>query len=480
MTQILHSAYINGQWLDNLLNDQSITLINPATEETYAQLPPATGVQLDAAVASAQAAFTEFSQSGLGDRLELLQCLNEQFQHRREDIAQAMTLEMGAPIKFSRAGQAGCGTGHFKAAHQALAQFQFHQLAHGQTLVREAIGVCGLITPWNWPVNQIACKIAPAFACGCPVVLKASELSSLSAQLFAEVIGAAIAEVGLDPGIFNLVQGSGPDLGRALAAHSGIDMVSFTGSTQAGRDVAVQASASIKRVCQELGGKSPYIVASPCNIEVAVTDCCKHLFLNTGQSCNAPSRLLVPRNRLAQAEAAALTFCQSLVIGSPQEEATRMGPLVSQRQWQRVQDLIQAGLDEGAKLIAGGPGRPDHLEKGFYTQATVFSNVENSMNIAREEIFGPVLCIIAYDTIKQAVEIANDTPYGLAAYIGCDNLNLANATAKKLRAGMIHINGADNDFALPFGGYKQSGNGREWGQLGFEEYLETKVIMTRQ
>ncbi|MEC8332280.1 MAG: aldehyde dehydrogenase family protein, partial [Pseudomonadota bacterium] len=373
----------------------------------------------------------------------------------------------------SKTAQVGSGMGHFMTALKILEDFEFEEIRGSTRIVKESAGVCGFITPWNWPLNQIACKVAPAIAAGCTMVLKPSEIAPISAYILAEVI----AESGLPAGVFNLVNGDGPAVGSAISAHPDIDLVSFTGSTRAGREVARDAADGIKRVTQELGGKSANIILEDvADFAKAVGGGVASCFGNSGQSCNAPTRMLVPAARMAEAIEVAKVAAAKAIVGDPQDDTTKLGPVVSEMQYTKIQGLIAKGVEEGAELIAGGTGRPEGLDKGYYVQPTVFANVTNDMTIAREEIFGPVLSIIAYQDEEDAVRIANDTDYGLSGYVSGEASH-AQAVALKLRTGNVHINGAGPDFAAPFGGYKQSGNGREWGIEGFEEFLETKAIM---
>ncbi|HIL20106.1 MAG TPA: aldehyde dehydrogenase family protein, partial [Candidatus Thioglobus sp.] len=393
------------------------------------------------------------------------------YMDRYEEMAQAITLEMGAPIEFSRNNQAACGSGHIKAAIDALRNYAFDQPMKSGHVYREAIGVCGLITPWNWPINQIACKVAPALATGCTVVLKASELAPLSSHLFAEMVDQA----GYPKGVFNLVDGLGPEVGAAISSHADIDMVSFTGSTEAGIAVSKAASETVKRVCLELGGKSPNIILDHEKYQKAVEGGVASCFRNTGQSCNAPTRMLVPEHRYEEAIEYAKEFVGQMTLGDPSDEATIIGPIVSETHFDRVQSYMDIALNEGARLIFGGPGKPEGFEKGNYTKPTLFADVNNDMRIVQEEVFGPVLCIQSFGSVDQAIEMANDSQFGLAAYISGAKDEIM-PIAHQLRAGMIALNGDSQGFDCPFGGYKQSGNGREWGEFGFEDYLEIKTI----
>jgi aldehyde dehydrogenase (NAD+) len=380
--------------------------------------------------------------------------------------------EMGAPWSLAKGAQALSGPQHIKAALKALETYEFEERIGTTNVVREPIGVCGLITPWNWPMNQIAVKVAPALAAGCTMVLKPSEIAPFDAIVFAEILDAA----GVPAGVFNLVNGDGPGVGSAISGHPDIAMVSFTGSTRAGVLVAQNAAPTVKRVAQELGGKSANIICDDDAFEKGVSTGASDMFENTGQSCDAPSRMLVPRHRMDEAAAIAASVAAETAVGNPRGEGVKVGPVVSDVQWKKIQGLIQAGIDEGATLVAGGTGRPDGLDKGYYVKPTVFANVTNDMTIAREEIFGPVLSIIPYDDEDEAIRIANDTPYGLSGYVSCADLDKARGLASRMRTGMVHINGAWLDSAAPFGGYKQSGNGREWGHHGIDEFLELKSV----
>ena len=394
------------------------------------------------------------------------------YQKYYNDIADAIREEMGAPKELAAGAQAYCGLGHLQEAAKILKTFKFEEELGPHRVFKEPIGVCGLITPWNWPVNQISCKVAPALAVGCTMILKPSEVAPLSAYLFAQVMH----EAGVPAGVFNMVNGDGPVVGTALSKHPDVDMMSFTGSTRAGSLVAQNAAPTVKRVTQELGGKSPNIVLEDADLEKAVTGGVMHMFQNTGQSCNAPSRMLVPRAKLAEAEAIAAKVAEKVKVGDPAADGTTMGPVVSEVQFNKIQGLIEKGIAEGAKVVAGGPGRPEGISKGYFVRPTVFSGATNDMTIAREEIFGPVLTMIPYDTEEEAISVANDTPYGLAGYVQSGNIDHARAVAARIRAGNVNINGASGGFDVPFGGYKQSGNGREWGAHGFTDFLEIKAV----
>jgi aldehyde dehydrogenase (NAD+) len=463
--------YIDGQWVDPV-EPRTLDVINPATEEACGRISLGTAADVDKAVAAARRAFASYAQTTREQRIELLRAILDELKNRHRDVAEAIMDEMGAPWGLAKGAQALSGPQHVKATLKALETYAFEERLGTTNVVREPIGVCGLITPWNWPINQVAAKVAPALAAGCTMVLKPSEIAPFDAMIFAEVLDKA----GVPAGVFNLVNGDGPGVGTAISGHPDIDMVSFTGSTRAGVLIAQNAAPTVKRVAQELGGKSPNILFDDETFENAVEAGAADMFENTGQSCDAPSRMLVPRARMEDAAAIAARVADQLKVGDPRDEGVAMGPLVSDAQWQKVQGLIASGMDEGATLVAGGPGRPEGLEKGYYVKPTVFANVTNDMTIAREEIFGPVLSIIPYDDEEEAIRIANDTPYGLSSYLSCADLDKARRIAARLRAGMVHINGAWLDSAAPFGGYKQSGNGREWGHHGIDEFLELKSV----
>jgi aldehyde dehydrogenase (NAD+) len=463
--------YIDGKWVSPI-ETRDFEVINPAREQPIATISLGSAADVDRAVGAAKRAFESYSATTVQDRLGLLTRIVEVYKSKMEEMAQTISQEMGAPISLSRAAQAPAGLAHLLEIVKVLGHFKFEEL-HGSTLMRkEPIGVCGLITPWNWPMNQIVCKVAPALAAGCTMVLKPSELAPLSAHLFTEILH----EAGIPPGVFNLVNGDGPTVGTAISSHPDIAMVSFTGSTRAGVAVATAAAPSVKRVTQELGGKSANIILDDADLSNAVEESVRSCFRNSGQSCNAPTRMLVPRIKMAEVIDAAQRAANATKVGDPFTESTNLGPLVSRTQFERVQGLIYKGIEEGATLVAGGPGRPDGLTKGYFVKPTVFANVRNDMTIAREEIFGPVLCIIPYENEDDAVQIANDTPYGLSGFVTSRDIERARRVAKQIRAGNVHINGARVDFGGCFGGYKQSGNGREWGEAGLEEFLELKAI----
>jgi aldehyde dehydrogenase (NAD+) len=464
--------YIDGAWVDPA-TPSTLGVVNPATEEIFAQISLGSKADVDRAVAAARRAFATYSETSVEERLSWLRKIIDGFKARLPEVARTMTLEMGAPITFATERQATVALFHFEEAARVLAQYRFEERMGNGIVRREPIGVCGLITPWNWPLNQVASKVAPALATGCTVVLKPSEIAPLSAMLFAEIVDAA----GIPPGVFNLVNGDGPTVGEAIAAHPGIDMVSFTGSTTAGIRVAKLAADTVKRVAQELGGKSANIILADADLKKAVIEGVHACYTNAGQNCQSPTRMLVPRAQLGTAFAAAQQAVGSIRLGDPLDPASTMGPLVSQAQFDKVQDFIQSGIDEGATLVAGGPGRPADINRGYYVRPTVFGHVTPQMKIAREEIFGPVLSIISYDTEDEALAIANDTPFGLAGFVQSKDVARARKVANRIRAGRVYLNGAPFDRSLPFGGYKQSGNGREFGVFGFEEYLEVKAIV---
>jgi len=463
--------YINGQWVDPT-TPHDCDVINPATEDVCAHISLGSEADVDKAVAAAKVAFESFSRTSRQERIELLESCIESYKKHYMDIANAIREEMGAPQSLASTAQAYCGQGHLEEALKVLRTFEFEEQLGNHRLFKEPIGVCGLITPWNWPVNQISCKVAPALAVGCTMVLKPSEVAPLSAYIYAQVMH----EAGVPAGVFNLVNGDGPTVGTALSKHPDVSMMSFTGSTRAGSLVAQNAAPTVKRVTQELGGKSPNIVLDDADLEAAVARGVMHMYTNTGQSCNAPSRMLLPAAKLAAAEAIAAKVTASVVVGDPAAETTTMGPVVSEVQFNKIQALIQKGIDEGAKVVVGGTGRPEGLSKGYFVRPTIFSQANNDMTIAREEIFGPVLTMIPYDTEEEAIRIANDTPYGLAGYVQSENVEHAREVASKIRAGNVSINGSAAGFDVPFGGYKQSGNGREWGSHGFTDFLEIKAV----
>jgi len=463
--------YIDGEWV-NPETGHDFPVVNPATEEVVATISLGTATDVNKAVGAANNAFETFSESSVEERSRLLRRIIDVYKSRSEEMAEAISTEMGAPLSFARKAQVPAGLGHLLEAAKVLEHFQFEQVK-GSTLMRkEPIGVCGLITPWNWPMNQIACKVAPALAAGCTMVLKPSELAPLSAYLFAQILH----EGNVPAGVFNLINGDGPTVGAAIASHPEIAMVSFTGSTRAGIAVAMAAAPTVKRVTQELGGKSANIVLDDADFVKAVREGVQSCFRNTGQSCNAPTRLLVPQSRMDEAAQIAKQEVAVVKTGDPRGADTHLGPLASKAQFEKVQRLIQQGIAEGATLVVGGAGRPEGVSKGYFVKPTVFTDVRNDMTIAREEIFGPVLSIIPYKDEDDAVRIANDSPYGLAGFVTAGDRERARRVAKRIRAGNVHINGARVDFGGCFGGYKQSGNGREWGEAGLEEFLELKAV----
>ena len=467
-----HQFYINGQWQDPVEGVVACDVVNPADEQVIAQIALGSAADVDYAVMAARTAFEFFSQISVKDRLALLQEIVDVYQRRYEDIALAISREMGAPLAFSQSEQASSGLDHIQEAMNTLEGFRWEARVGNAIVHKEPIGVIGMITPWNWPINQIACKVAPALAAGCTMVLKPTEIAPINAIIFAQILH----EAGVPKGVFNLVNGMGDCVGEAMSAHPDIDMMSFTGSTRAGVCVAQASAVSVKRVTQELGGKSPNIILDSADFSEAIPRSVLHCFSNSGQSCNAPTRLLVPVHRHDEAVELAKQAALTVNVGDPMDEATDLGPVVSEVQYDKIQALIQTGIDEQATLVVGGTGRPEGLSRGYYIKPTIFAHVNNAMTIAQEEIFGPVLSILPYQDVKQAIEIANQTVYGLYAFISGDEVE-AREIASHLRAGSIAINGVDADFAVPFGGYKQSGNGREWGLYGFEEFLETKAVI---
>jgi len=463
--------YIDGAWVP-ASGSRTLEVINPATEEAYARIALGEAADVDKAVAAAKRAFGRFGYSTRKERIELLETVIAVYKKRYDDIATAISDEMGAPMGFARQAQAAAGLGHLSEVLRVLRDYEFDEVINQTVVTREPVGVCGFITPWNWPLNQIACKVGPALAAGCTMVLKPSEIAPISGIVFTEVMH----EAGVPSGIYNMVNGDGPTVGQALASHPDIDMVSFTGSTRAGIAVARAAADTVKRVAQELGGKSPNIILPDADLVRAVTHGTRQCFSNSGQSCNAPTRMLVPAGMQDEAVAVASRIAGETIVGDPRAEGTTIGPVVSKTQFDKIQRLIEAGIAEGARLVAGGPGRPEHLNRGYYIRPTVFADVRNDMTIAREEIFGPVLSILPYKSEEEAIAIANETPYGLSSYVTSGDLDHARAVARRIRAGMVHINGTPGDLAAPFGGYKQSGNGREWGRYGLEEFLEVKSV----
>jgi aldehyde dehydrogenase (NAD+) len=464
--------FIDGAWVDPV-TPQTIDVIDPSTEEVYTTISGGSAADVEKAVAAAKRAFETFSLTSQEERLALLKRILECYNDRFEDIAQAVSQEMGAPLPFARDSQAWAGRGHMEATIAAFEGYEFSEKRGSTTVVKEPIGVCALITPWNWPLNQIVCKVAPAIAAGCTVVLKPSEIAPISGIIFAEVMAAAETP----KGVFNLVNGTGPGVGQVMAGHPDVDMVSFTGSTRAGIIVAKTAADTVKRVAQELGGKSANIILEDADFETAVTKGVQGCFSNTGQSCDAPTRMLVPAGRHDEVLSIAKKAAEALKTGDPRADGVDLGPVVSQIQYDKIQRLIESGISEGAMLVTGGPGRPDGLNRGYYIRPTVFGHVTPDMTIAREEIFGPVLSIISYEDEDDAVRIANDTVYGLAAYIQSEDITHARAVAKRMRAGSVYLNYPSWDTFAPFGGYKQSGNGREYADWAIHDFLEIKGIV---
>lgn len=466
--------YIDGEWVKPL-GGETLQVIDPSTERSIGAISLGTRADLDRAVAAAKRAFALYAQWTREQRLDLLAAIIEGYRQHSEALAELVHQEMGAPLSLARSAHVPAGLGHLQRAFDVLRNYDFDR-PHGSTLIsREPIGVCGLITPWNWPLNQLTCKLAPALAAGCTLVLKPSEKAPLSAMLLADILH----EAGVPKGVFNLVNGDGPTIGDGIARHPYIDMVSFTGSTGAGIAVAKAAADSVKRVSQELGGKSANLILADADIETAVRHGVSSCFRNSGQSCNAPTRLLIPRALQARAIEIAKAVAADICFDDS-NPSSAMGPLANQAQFERVQQLVSAAMTQGARLVCGGVGRPDSVTQGYYAKPTVFADVRPDMPVAREEVFGPVLVIIPYDNEDEAVAIANDSPYGLSGYVTAGTLERARSVARRLRTGMVHLNGSKADNGAPFGGYKQSGNGREWGVHGLEEYLELKSLFGYQ
>jgi aldehyde dehydrogenase (NAD+) len=464
--------YINGQWVEPTAPND-LDVLNPATEEVIGTISMGGKEDVDKAVAAAKTAFETFSKTTREERMALLAKIIECYQARYEEVATAISAEMGAPMWLSKAAQAAMGVAHLGTTLQYLTNYEFEKVQGTTKIIKEPVGVCGLITPWNWPINQIVCKVAPAIAAGCTMILKPSEIAPINAYLFAEILD----EAGVPAGVFNLVNGDGINVGEAMSSHPDIDMMSFTGSTRAGVAVAKAAADTVKRVAQELGGKSANIVLEDADLTKAVSSGVQQVMTNTGQSCNAPTRMLVPASMHDEALEIAKIAAEKVMVGDPNADGTKMGPVVSQLQWNKIQGLIQKGIDEGATLVTGGTGKPDNVNAGYFVKPTIFGNVNNDMTIAREEIFGPVLSILPYTTEEEAIAIANDTEYGLSGYVQSATLEHAGKVASQLRTGNVHLNGAGPDLNAPFGGYKTSGNGREWGEHGFEDFLETKAVL---
>lgn len=464
--------FINGEWLAPAGRKESL-VINPATEQPVGRILLGTAEDVDAAVKAARAAFAAYSQTSREERIALFERIVKVYEANIDRLAQAVSDEMGAPMTLAVQAQAGSGFRHLSTALTILKDFEFEERLGTTLIAREPIGVCGLITPWNWPLNQISCKVAPALAVGCTVVLKPSEVAPATAHIFAEIL----AEAGVPKGVFNLVDGDGAGVGEAISRHPDIDMVSFTGSTRAGVLVAKAAADTVKRVSQELGGKSANIILEDADIAASVAHGVNWMMTNSGQSCNAPSRMLVPANRYDEAVEVAKKTAEQLVVGDPKAPGVTTGPVANLLQFERVQSLIAKGIEEGATPVTGGIGRPDGIEQGYFVKPTIFAGVNNEMTIAREEVFGPVMVLIPYQDEADAIRIANDSVYGLSGHVHSANIENARRVASKIRTGMIHVNGAARDMFAPFGGYKQSGNGREWGREGFKEFLETKALM---
>jgi aldehyde dehydrogenase (NAD+) len=463
--------YIDGAWVTPL-SGNTLDVINPATEERFATIALGSEHDVNKAIGAARNAFDSFSNTDREERIKLLESIIEVYQRRQGDLASAVLQEMGAPRALAENAQAPAGLGHFRTTLEALRTFKFEEGVGTTTVAYEPVGVCGLITPWNWPLNQIGAKVAPALAAGCTMVLKPSELAPINAIIFAEILD----EAGVPPGVFNLVNGDGPTVGTVLATHPDIDMVSITGSTRAGIEVARNAAPTVKRVAQELGGKSANIVLDDADLTEVITRDVQGMVVNSGQSCNAGSRILVPANRMDEVVEIATKAAEAIVVGPPDATGTTVGPVVSAQQFEKIQRLIQSGIDEGATLVVGGLGRPDGLTTGYYVKPTIFSNVTNDMTIAREEIFGPVMMFIGYEDDADAIRIANASDYGLAGMVSSGSLIRARKVARRMRTGMVHLNGAPLTADAPFGGYKQSGNGREFGKYGLHDFLEAKAI----
>jgi aldehyde dehydrogenase (NAD+) len=472
MTYDNRQFYIDGAWVDPI-EAKEFKVINPATEAVAGVISMGGPKDVDRAVGAARRAFDSYSRTTPAERLALMERILAAYKAHYDEIAQAISIEMGAPITLAKGSQTRIGVGHISAMIEVLKTFKFEEIRGTTRLVQEPVGVCALITPWNWPMNQVAAKVVPALAAGCTMVLKPSEYSPFSAVLWTKVMH----EAGVPAGVFNLINGDGPSVGAPLSSHREVDMVSFTGSTRAGTEVARNAAASVKRVHQELGGKSPNILLDDADFERAVKQSVLHVFQNSGQSCNAPTRMLVPADKMAEVEAIAKRTAQTVVVGDPASDKTTVGPVVSRLQFERVEGFIEKGIAEGAHLVTGGTGRPEGLSKGYFVKPTIFSNVRNDMTIAREEIFGPVLCILPYRTEEEAVQIANDTPYGLAAYVWSQDNVRARRVGSRIRAGQVALNGAWGDMQTPFGGFKMSGNGREYGEFGLRDFLEVKAVI---
>ena len=468
----MHKFYINGEWVDSL-GSETIEVINPSDESTIGSIAAGTKEDIDVAVAAAKEAFKSFGLSSKEERIALLENIIMEYEKRSEDLAQTISAEMGAPLWLSNVAQVTSGLSHFKDTLDVLKTFEFEGTENNYLIRKEPIGVIGMITPWNWPMNQMCTKVASAIASGCTMVLKPSEITPFCGIIFTEILDAAKVPAG----VFNLVNGMGPIVGAALSEHRDIDMMHFTGSTRAGVAVAIASAPTVKRVAQELGGKSANIILDDADIKKAASAGANHCFMNTGQSCNAPTRMLVSTKNYEEAVEAAAEVANSTIVGAPEDDGVKIGPISNKAQYEKVQRLIQIGIDEGARLVAGGLGRPDGLSEGYFVKPTVFADVTNNMTIAREEIFGPVLSILKYESEDEAIEIANDTEYGLAGYVQSGDADHAKQVARRIRAGQISINGGTRGPAAPFGGFKTSGNGREHGMSGLNECLETKAII---
>ncbi|MGB3604721.1 MAG: aldehyde dehydrogenase family protein [Gordonia sp. (in: high G+C Gram-positive bacteria)] len=468
----LTKFYINGQWVDPVGTPTMLDVINPANEQVAGTVALGSAADVDAAVIAARHAFEGWSTSSVDDRIALIGAILAEYQRRAPELAAAVTEEMGAPAGLSAAAQVPIGMAHLATAAEALKTFSFSEDRGSSRVVKEPIGVCGFITPWNWPLNQVMCKVAPALATGCSMVLKPSEVAPFSAAIVAEIFDSA----GVPAGVFNLINGDGPGVGAALSSHPDIDLISFTGSTRAGIEVAKSAAPTVKRVAQELGGKSPNILLDDDSLAANVAAGVASMMVNSGQSCNAPSRMIVPSHRLDEVTAAATEAASAITVGDPTTRVT-LGPVVSEPQFTKIQGLIERAIADGANPIVGGPGRPEGLDAGYYVRPTVFTNVTNDMEIAQTEVFGPVLVVIGYDSVDEAIKIGNDTEYGLAGYVSGEDIEEVRRIGSKLRAGSVALNSAGPDPAVPFGGYKRSGNGREWGDYAFDEFLEVKSLL---
>ena len=468
----LQKFYINGKWVKPN-STKTMAVLNPATEDLIGEIILGNSEDVDMAVSAAKNAFNSFSKTSKNDRLELLNKIRQISEKRFEDLANAMTSEMGAPHRMAREAQADAAIGHLDGFIDALKKHEEKiVLSNSEVLLKEPIGVCGLITPWNWPINQITLKVLPVIATGCTCILKPSEHTPLSAMVYAEILD----EAGVPDGVFNLVHGDGEGVGVSMSRHPDIEMMSFTGSKRGGKSVTIESAETVKKVTLELGGKSPNIVFADCDLDEKVKDSVNECMFNTGQSCDAPTRLLVEKKCYDEVIDIAKKTAEEIKVGDPTLDGDHLGPLFDKIQFDRVQNMIQVGIDEGANLLVGGLGKPDGHEKGWFVKPTIFSDVNNNMRVAQEEIFGPVLVIIPFDDEDEAIRIANDTPYGLAAYLQTGDKERAERVSRQLRAGGVHVNGGGYNYGSPFGGYKESGNGREGGDMGLEDYLETKAL----